>query len=306
MDDTTSKAPEYDVIIVGGSYSGLAAAMSLGRALRNVLIIDSGKPCNIQTPHSHNFITQDGKSPGEILEAARAQVRAYPGVAFFNGLALEARQTAAGFDVATETGDLFNASKLIFAAGVKDQLPAIAGFSECWGISILHCPYCHGYEVRNEKTAILANGAIAFELSKLISNWTRDLILFTNGPSTLTEEQRVKLAVHRIEVVETAIDRFEHQSGQVYSIVLSTGETVPIKAVYARPAFEQNCSIPKRLGCEVTEQGYIAVDAMQKTKVHGVYACGDSTTGLRSLAHAVGTGTFAGAVANKDLIEERF
>ena len=176
----------FEVIIVGGSYSGLSAAMSLGRSLRQVLVIDSGLPCNRQTPHSHNFITQDGEVPAVISAKAKLQVDFYKTVQFFNGLAIQAIKTNDGFEIKTDSGEAFTSKKVLFATGVKDLLPEIKGLAECWGISVLHCPYCHGYEVKTEKTAIIANGEMAFEYAKLISNWTKDLRLLTNGKSALT------------------------------------------------------------------------------------------------------------------------
>src|SRR5688500_15844678 len=131
---------EYDVIIIGGSYAGLSAAMALGRSLRQVLIIDSSKPCNQQTPHSHNFITQDGETPKGIAEKAKAQVLKYDTVKFYNGIATEGTKTENGFEIKTQSGGRFTSKKLLFATGVKDQFPDINGFAECWGISVLHCP----------------------------------------------------------------------------------------------------------------------------------------------------------------------
>src|SRR5690606_37550650 len=159
----------YDVIIVGGSYAGLSAAMALGRSLRKVLVIDSGFPCNRQTPHSHNFITQDGETPFAISQKAREQVMRYPTVRFLDDLALGAAKTATGFTVSTKSGDTFLSRKLITATGIADQLPEIKGFAACWGISVIHCPYCHGYEFRNQRTGILANGDRAFHLASLVS-----------------------------------------------------------------------------------------------------------------------------------------
>ncbi len=176
----------FDVIIVGGSYSGLAAGMALGRALRNVLIIDSGKPCNRQTPFSHNFITQDGIPPKEIAAVAKQQVEKYDTVQFFSGLATKGIKTEEGFDIHVATGEIFTARKLIFATGIYDVMAPIPGYAECWGISVLHCPYCHGYEVRGQKTGIIGNGASGFEFAALISNWTNNLTVYTNGKSTLT------------------------------------------------------------------------------------------------------------------------
>lgn len=297
---------KFDVIIIGGSYSVLAATMALGRALRKVLIIDSGKPCNKQTPHSHNFITQDGKTPAEISALAKEQVLHYKTIEFHIGLATKGIKTANGFEIKTEAGETFTTKKLLFATGIKDIMPNIEGFSECWGISILHCPYCHGYEVRNEKTAIFGNGDYGFEFSKLIHNWTKDLTLYTNGNSTLTAEQTEKLKSHNIQIIETEIEKFEHKNGQIESIVFKDESKNDVKAIYARPSFEQNCYISTEMGCEINEQGYIQVDAFQKTSVHGIYASGDNTTPMRSLANAVAMGTLAGTMINREIIEEEF
>lgn len=296
----------FDVIIIGGSYSGLSAAMSLGRALRQVLVIDSGLPCNRQTPHSHNFITQDGEKPAAISAKAKLQVDLYKTVHFYNGLAIKAVKNENGFEVSTESGETFNSRKILFATGVKDLLPEIKGFADCWGISVLHCPYCHGYEVKNEKTAIISNGEIAFDFAKLISNWTKDLRLCTNGKSTLTLEQTEILKQHGVQIFEEEIDSLEHKEGYIQNIIFKNKEKVEVKAIYARPPFEQHCSLPTVLGCENNEQGLIKVDVMQKTNVRGVYASGDCTTQMRSVAIAVSTGSFAGAVINKELIDEDF
>lgn len=296
----------FEVIIIGGSYSGLSAAMALGRALRKVLIIDSGKPCNIQTPHSHNFITQDGKTPKEISTEARLQVKQYDTVTFYEGLATHGIKTQRGFEIRTQPGDAFTAKKLVFATGISDVMPDIKGFSECWGISVLHCPYCHGYEVRNEKTGIIGNGDYGYEFSKLIHNWTKDLSLFTNGRSALSLEQKEKIEKNGIAVVEKEIAELEHSQGQVTCIVFKDGSRHALKAIYTRPPFIQHCDIPQQLGCELTEQGYVKVDAFLKTSFPGILACGDNSSFMRSVANAVAMGTFAGAMTNLEIINEEF
>jgi thioredoxin reductase len=297
---------KYDVIIIGGSYAGFSAAMALGRSLRKVLIIDSGKPCNHQTPYSHNFITHDGKKPSDINAKAKKQVLKYPTVTFLNAKATKALKTKKGFDIATEKRDVFTSRKLLFTTGLKDIFPEINGFAECWGISILHCPYCHGYEVKNEKTGIIANGAIGYEFTKMISNWTKDLTVFTNGKTTLTEEQTAILKKNNVAVVENEIDYFLHNEGKLMSIVFKDGTKTAIKALYAKPPFEQHSLLPQELGCEITEQGLIKVDTFQKTTIAGIYAAGDNSTFGRSLALAVSSGSVAGALINKELIEEDF
>ena len=300
------ESQNFDVIIVGGSYSGLAAAMALGRALRQVLIIDSGNPCNKQTPHSHNFLTHDGKTPNEISTIAKQQVEKYKTVSFFNGLATSATTVKKGFEIQVASGETFRADKVIFATGIRDILPEIKGLAACWGISVLHCPYCHGYEVRNEKTGILGNGESGFEFSKIISNWTSDLTLFTNGTATLTAEQTAKLGKHGIKTVEKGIERLEQTKGYLQCILFKDGTKSSIKVLYAPGPFEQHCQLPKSLGCELTEEGYIKIDAFHKTTIDGVFACGDNVTRMRTVANAVAMGTTTGMMVNKEIILERF
>lgn len=296
----------YEVIIIGGSYAGLAAAMALGRSLRKVLVIDAGKPCNRDTPHSHNFLTQDGKTPTEIASISKKQVEAYESISFVSDLAVNGKAIENGFEILTEQGSKFFGKKLIFATGIKDILPEIPGLKSCWGKSVIHCPYCHGYEVRNQATGILANGDFGFEFGKMISNWTKDLRLFTNGKSTLTEEQASLLQRKNIKIIETEIEEIIHQNGQLEKILLADGNTFTLKAMYAKPDFEQSTSIIASLGCGLKTNGYVEVDQMQKTTVPGIYACGDNTNMFRSVAFAVSSGTMAGAACNKELIEEGF
>lgn len=296
----------YDVIIVGGSYSGLAAAMALGRALKQVLIIDSGLPCNRQTPFSHNFLTQDGRPPLEIMQIARQQVSAYDTVEFLSGTVVNGKKTETGFEVETSAGAFFFSKKLIFATGIRDLLPAIDGIQECWGISVIHCPYCHGYEVRHEKTGLLSNSEITFEHTKMISNWTKDLTLFTNGPSVLTADQTNILQQRGITIVETPVQDVQHKSGHLTKIILKNGAEQELKALYAQIPFEQHCTIPETLGCQLTPEGFIKTDMMQETSVEGVFACGDNAGRFRSVANAVATGTMAGAAVSRKLIMEEF
>jgi thioredoxin reductase len=297
---------KFEIIIIGGSYAGLSAAMALGRALRSVLIIDSGLPCNRQTPHSHNFITQDGEKPALIAAKAKLEVLNYKTVQFHSGLAVQGKKTENGFAITTEAGEEFTAQKLIFATGVKDIMPKIKGFSECWGISVIHCPYCHGYEVKNEKTGILANGNFAFHYAQLIRNWTKDLTIFTNGKSTLTQEETDKITKYNIPIIEKEIAEVKHQNGNVEQVVFKDNSVFELRAIYSRPSFEQHCRIPEMLGCELTEQGYIKVDAFQKTTVTNVFVCGDNASPMRSVAGAVASGSMAGAVLNNLMTEEEF
>lgn len=291
-----------DVIIIGGSYAGLAAAMALGRALKNVLVIDSGLPCNRQTPYSHNFLTQDGQTPANISAIARQQVAQYHTVQFLNDLATDAVQNGTGFIIRVTSGDSFHAHKLIFATGIRDLLPAITGLADCWGISVLHCPFCHGYEVKDAKTGILGNGDYSFEFSRLIRNWTADLTLFTNGSAKLTPEQYATLQEQHISIVEKTIRQLVQEDGYVRHIVFEDGTTAPVTALYTHAPFEQHCPLPEKLGCGCTTEGYLITDNTQQTTIPGVFACGDNTTRLRTVANAVSMGTAAGIAVTKSLI----
>ena len=296
----------YDVIIIGGSYAGLSAAMALGRSLKKVLIIDSGKPCNIQTPHSHNFLTRDGETPSNLAAIAKTQVLAYPTVEFIDGLAEHAKKNAEGFTITTADHQIFKAKKIVIAAGVKDIFPSIKGFTECWGISVLHCPYCHGYEVKGKTTGVIANGEIGFEFTKLISNWTKDLTLFTNGVADINPGDQAKLLVKNINIVEKEIDEIIHENGIVKHLEFKDGSTYPLDAVYARVGMEHNTKIIADLNIELSEQGYVAVNAFKQTNVASVYAAGDCTTMMRSVASSVADGNLAGAILNKELVSEAF
>lgn len=296
----------FDVIIVGGSYAGLSAAMVLGRSLRQTLVIDNGRPCNIQTPHSHNFLTQDGKTPREISTLARQQVEQYETVQFCSDEALSGKQTNNGFEIITRSGKIYRGRKLIFATGIKDKIPDIPGFAESWGISVIHCPYCHGFEYRGQKTGIMANGEKAFHLASLVNNLTEQLTILTNEKPDFTTEQINKLKKHNIQVLETQIDRIEHNNGYLKNVILKDGTQLQLDALYASVPFSQHSNIPESFGCELTESGYIKVDDFQRTTIPGIFACGDNSTMFRSIAGAVSSANLAGAMVNMELTHEMF
>lgn len=297
---------KYDVIIIGGSYSGLSAAMSLGRASRRVLIIDSNKPCNSQTPHSHNFLTRDGETPAAIKAIAKEQVKAYPTVQFITDVAVNAGKGQDSFRVTTLAGKTYEACKLLFTTGIEDLMPDIEGFAECWGISVIHCPYCHGYEVKGDKTAILANGDAAMHYSSLLLQWTTDLTIFTNGPAEFTAEQLNLLNKYNIPIIPGKVSALEQNDGQLHEIVMDNSLRYKFGIMYYRPPFRQHSDLPRLLGCTINDQGYIETDDMQRTTMAGIFAAGDNSTSLRSIASAVATGMKAGAIVNNELASEHF
>ncbi len=296
----------YDVIIIGGSYAGLSAAMSLGRSLKNVLIIDSGMPCNRQTPHSHNFLTQDGETPSAIAAKGMNQVLTYDTVKFHQGKVVKGQKATTGFKVETSKGESFSALKLIFATGIEDLLPDRKGFAECWGISVIHCPYCHGYEFRKRKTGILARGERAFHLASLVKNLTNDLTLLESAKTALTSFQLQKLKEKNIQLMDKEVIELVHEKGKLTKVIFNDYSEMDFDAIYAAVPFRQHSTIPEELGCELTEQGYLKVNHFQQTSVPGIFACGDNCSMMRSVVNAVATGSLAGAMVNKELTEEHF
>lgn len=299
-------ADNFDVIIIGGSYAGLSAAMALGRSLRKVLVIDNNLPCNRHTPYSHNFLTQDGMTPSSIRKLATEQVSKYDTVHFINDTAVTAIEKGNSFLVTTGNGHHYLALKLIFASGIKDQLPDWENFDSCWGISILHCPYCHGYEVRNSKTGLMANGDPGFEFAVLLRNWTSDLTVFTNGQNAFSTDQQKILAEKQIRIIDLKISGIAATEGQIRQIILADGTAVDLEVLYTRPPFIQSCSLPAQLGCEINPDGYLVTDPLQKTTINGIYACGDNSSRFRTVSHAVAMGTVAGISVNRELTDESY
>ncbi|WP_166335376.1 NAD(P)/FAD-dependent oxidoreductase [Sphingobacterium chungjuense] len=296
----------FDTIILGGSYAGLSAAMALGRSLRTVLIIDNDKPCNRQTPHSHNFLTQDGKTPAEISAVAREQVALYDTVQFLSDSVTTASSSEEIFTIETITQKQFRAKKLIIATGIRDIMPLIPGFADSWGISVIHCPYCHGYEFRGKRNGILVpeDPAAALHLSGLVKNLSDDVTLFTNGKNPFDDAQLSNFANRDIHVNSSKIAEIIHQNGNIAHLTFENGELVALDALYARVPFDLHHNIAEQLGCSKTEMGLLQVDAFQKTTVPGIYACGDICNPMRSVASAVYTANLAGAMVNMALCEE--
>lgn len=285
-----------DVIIVGGSYAGLSAAMSLGRSLRRTLVIDGGDPCNKRAPASHNFLAHDGDRPLDVLRTARRQVERYGSVQLLAGQVTDANGRDGNFTVRTAAGETYRAKRLLFATGLRDGLPDIPGLTDCWSISAIHCPYCHGYEVRHQPTGLLMNNEHVPFMVNLVGNLTDKLTVFTNGPATF-DVKTIKVTVY-----EEPIERLTHHDGYVEEVCLAGGERVRLEALYLHPQLSQKCPLPEHLGCELDDNGFLKVDAHGLTTVPGVYAAGDCTTMMRSVAYATGSGNVTGAMLNNGLV----
>lgn len=292
-----------DVLIIGGSYAGLSAALALGRARRTVLVLDSRRPRNRFTPHAHNLLLHDGDAPADLAARARQQVAAYPTVQLLEAQATTAAQQPDGtFEVATEAHGTFRARRLLLATGLRDELPPVSGFAECWGKSVIHCPFCHGYEVADQPTGIWNNGPEVGQQVQLLLNWSRQLTVFTNGPATFGPEVHELLQTKQIELVETPVAELLHTGGQLTGLRLADGRTRPLPVLYARLPWQQASALPAQLGCEITEQVLVRTDTSYRTTVPGVYAAGDCAMAPPQLAVAIAAGNLAGASLSRELI----
>ena len=297
----------YEAAIVGGSSAGLAAALTLGRFGRRAIVFDSGTPRNKPAAHAHNFFTRDGEPPAELLRIGREQLKPYPSVVLQPLSITTAEKTPGGFLLTASGGERFATQKIIIATGVKDVMPAIDGMAELWGQSVFHCPYCHGWEVKGEPVAIIANGDNAWHFAQIVSALNKDILFLTNGPSTLSEEQTGKLRRKGFSIIETPVSAIQKENGGI-RIVLANGESVYRKAAYYRAEnLHYHTELAEQLGCELSEAGSVVVNGMFETSVPGVFAAGDvSHDRLHQVSMAAAGGHTAAAACNGQLCAEYF
>jgi thioredoxin reductase len=295
----------YDVIIVGGSSAGLSGALVLGRARRQVLVIDSGKPCNRFSHASHGFLTRDGVAPDELLQIARDQLKPYEGVELYDGLATHITREDEGFRVETEAGESFSSRTVLLATGVKDTLPPLPGVDAFWGKSVFHCPYCDGWEVRDQPIVVHGGGESGAHKIMLLRQWSDNLTWCIDGDE-VTDEQRERARRHGIKVIDTKISKLEGTGEQIERIVFEDGSTLALKAMFIAPKLSHPMPFAEQLGCKVSAHGIIEIDPLGRTNIPGVYAAGDLANGARSVAASVAHGSAAGAGINFDLVQIDF
>lgn len=298
----------YQVIIIGGSYAGLSAALTLVRSLRTVLVIDDGNPCNKQVPIAHNLIGHDGQTPGEIKKSTKESLSSYPDFYWCTGTARHIEKKSASFAVKTKEGNTFIGHKILFASGLRDIFPKIKGFEACWGKSIFSCPYCDAYELRNGQVALLGNGKKGYEMAMLIKHWCQKVTLFSNGTTQLNDKQARKLAKLEIPVIESEIQEIYHTNGQLSTIDCLTPKTnrqQHFDAAFAVLDHEQRSTLPQSLGCKTLKGGHIKIDKFHQTTIKGVYAAGDCCSLFRSIASSIADGNKTGAFINQQLIKEK-
>lgn len=296
---------QYDVVIVGGGPAGLSAALALGRARRNVLLLDGNEPRNARTHASHNFFSRDGEHPLELRRLGREQLAPYTTVQIQDREIVRAEGHDGEFCLRFTDGDEIGTRKVILATGVRDIMPDIEGFRQLWGSSVFACPYCDGWERRDQQWAVLAAPPEALPYAALLASWTRDLVLLTNGFEEIDPETTRGLAAMSIPVRTEPIVRLDAEGDRLQRIVFASGESLERSVLFNRPRQERRIDLARQLGCELVVDGptpdLIRVDAMHQTTVAGVFAAGDVTTMMQSIAVAVSSGSAAAAMANHQL-----
>lgn len=298
----------YDVIVVGGGPAGLSAALVLGRACRSVLLCDSDKGRNAPAEGVHGFLGQDGTPPSELRRVGREQLRPYD-VTMLDGKVVDARKAEWGFEVVLDGGRAVSCRKLILATSVTDVLPEIPGLSELWGKSVIHCPYCHGWEFRGRRWAFLVPAEAVVDMGTLLSGWTTKLTLLTNGPSEVSADHRAWLEERGVEIVEGRIERLEGDGEKLKAIHVEGGRRLERDVLFVHGRLRQASDLAVRLGCSLVDSGpkagVVESDPFGATEVEGLYVAGDaSEAGMPSVASAVYEGAVAGAFASRAIFTE--
>jgi thioredoxin reductase (NADPH) len=290
----------YDVMVVGGSFAGLAAATQLGRARKKVAVIDSGLPRNRFSPLAHGFLGQDGEPPAEILARARADLSKYETVELLQGIAHTASASEAGFRVTTQDGRAWVGRQLILSYGVRDILPDLPGLAERWGHTVLHCPYCHGFELDRQPIGVLARNEMAFHGGMLLPDWG-PTTLFTQGLFEPTDEQRAALVARGTRIESTPIRALLGRAPGLDGVQLEDGRVISLAGLFVAPLLQPSADLARQLGCKMVTGPMgdsVEVDAMQQTSVPGIYAAGDLANPMGNVTLAAATGVRAAVSAH--------
>jgi thioredoxin reductase len=296
---------QYDAIIVGGSFAGLSAALYLARARRSVCVLDTQKPRNRFASESHGFFAQDGSDPRAMLTTMRRQISAYSGVEFINEAAVAASTESIGLKVGLSGGSTIVGARVLLAFGISDILPSIPGLPERWGKSVLHCPYCHGYEVSGRRLGVLNLSPASMQQALLVSDWG-PTTFFTNG-AKIDEPSLNQLKRRRVEIEPAPIVRLEGEQEQLSTISLTDGGSRQLESLFIAPHYRLNSGIAGHLGCDVQNGPLgqvITVDETKLTTVPGVFAAGDIARHMHNITFACADGVMAAMAIHRSLVLE--
>jgi len=289
-----AQVPERDVVVVGGGPAGLSAALVLGRARRRVLVLDTGRPANLASSAIGGLLGQSGVAPAEFRRAGREQLAEFPTVEVRDAAVVDARVGSERLGVRLCDGSELRTRALVLAHGLSYQPPALPGIEPLWGRSVFHCPFCDGWEVRDRTLAVHGNGPDVVRTALIVSGWSSDVVLLTDGPARLGEAGQASLAAAGVRVREEPVRRLAGRDGRLDRIEFVSGPVERRDALFVRTRRGQPNGLAAALGCELTAGGTIITDGDGRTTVAGVYAAGDAATErLRSVAAAMGTGSRA-------------
>lgn len=289
-----------DVIVIGGSYAGMAAALQLVRARRRVRVIDAGQRRNRTASHSHGFLGQDGIAPGEVAAHARRQLEAYSTLSWHDGQADAVSGQVDDFIVTTADGQVHSSRRILLAVGVVDELPPVPGVPERWGRTVFHCPYCHGYELGQGRIGIIGTGPLSIHQAELLTDWG-DVTLFVQGTVPLDGDARSRLERRGVAIEERLIARIEGHA----DVMMTDGRQLRFAGLFTATRTTPSGALADAIGCELedTPMGIqIRTDAENKTSVPGVFACGDVARAPHSVSLAVGNGAMAGIQVHRSLL----
>lgn len=294
----------HDAIIIGGSFAGLSAAMYVARARRSVCVVDTGSPRNRFAARSHGFFAQDGSSPGAMLATARAQVAAYPTVSFVEGEAVRAAPGDGGFAVELGSGEVLEGARLVLAFGIRDELPAVPGLAERWGHTVIHCPYCHGYEFSGQRLGVLSVSPMSVHQAMLVAEWG-PTTYYLNGAPEPDAEALAELRKRGVAIEPAPVVALHGEGTSLSALELADGRMAAVDALYTGSRTHLNSAIAHDLGCAMEEGHsgpFIRTDEQRMTTVAGVFAAGDITRAAHNVTWASADGVTAGTALHRSLI----
>ena len=295
---------EYDVVVIGAGAAGLSAALVLSRARRRVLVVDAGAPRNAPAAHLQGYLSRDGMPPADLLATGRDEVVGYGGQISADHVEDVVACPGSGFQVRLGAGGWVAARRLLVATGLRDELPDIPGLRERWARDVLHCPYCHGWEVREQRLGVVTDGSPdAVRYAQIVRQWTDDVVLFA-PPGSLTDPQRTELVARAIGIVEGDVARVLVDDDRLTGVELTDGRTVPRDALFVPPRFVPNDELLVSLGCERDDAGWVVKDATGRTSVAGVWVAGNVANPRAQVITAAGEGSAAAIALNADLVDD--
>lgn len=297
-----------DVIVIGGSFAGLSAALQLARARRSVLVVDAARPRNRFAEAAHGFLGQDGRPPRTIVKDASAQLLAYPSARIIDDEALSAERNDGRFDIRLKSGEAISSRRLILATGVSDELPPINGLAERWGRTVLHCPYCHGYEFLDRPIGVIANHPNSPHQALLVSDWG-PVTYFTQGAFEPSADEIARFDARGIVIERNPVVELVGSVPALEAARLDDGRLIALEAMFIAPQIRMTSGLAEEIGCAFSEGPmgrHILVDEWGLSSVPGVYAAGDAASARHSATFASASGVAAGAGAHQSLLREAY